>query len=59
MMEDPRTISHSLDIMGIAKAIERVGDHSKNIAEYVIYMIKGLNVRHSSPGEIDEKIATS
>ncbi|MFZ2855443.1 MAG: phosphate signaling complex protein PhoU [Rhodocyclaceae bacterium] len=59
MMEDPRTISHSLDIMAIAKAIERVGDHAKNIAEYVIYMVKGLNVRHSSPGEIDQKIATS
>jgi len=59
MMEDPRTISHSLDIMGIAKAIERVGDHAKNIAEYVIYMVKGLNVRHSTPGEIEQKIATS
>ena len=57
MMEDPRTISHSLDLMGIAKAIERVGDHAKNIAEYVIYMVKGLNVRHSSPGEIEQKIA--
>lgn len=59
MMEDPRTISHSLDIMGIAKAIERVGDHAKNIAEYVIYMIKGLNVRHSLPDEIEQKIAAS
>ena len=58
MMEDPRTITRSLDIMGIAKAIERVGDHAKNIAEYVIYMVKGLNVRHSPPSEIDEKIAT-
>lgn len=59
MMEDPRTISRALDIMGVAKAIERIGDHAKNIAEYVIYMVKGLNVRHSSPGEIDQKIATS
>ncbi len=59
MMEDPRTITHSLDIMGIAKAIERVGDHAKNIAEYVIYMVKGLNVRHTALGEIDQKIATS
>jgi phosphate transport system protein len=59
MMEDPRTISRSLDIMGVAKAIERVGDHAKNIAEYVIYLAKGVNVRHSQPDEIDQKIATS
>ena len=59
MMEDPRTITRSLDIMGIAKAIERVGDHAKNIAEYVIYMAKGLNVRHSTPDEIVNKIAAS
>jgi phosphate transport system protein len=59
MMEDPRTITHSLDIMGIAKAIERVGDHAKNIAEYVIYMVKGLDIRHTAPDEIDQKIATS
>lgn len=57
MMEDPRTISRSLDIMSIAKAIERVGDHAKNIAEYVIYMVKGLNVRHASLDEIDREIA--
>ena len=57
MMEDPRTITRSLDIMNIAKAIERVGDHAKNIAEYVIYMVKGYNVRHSSPSEIDQQIA--
>ncbi len=59
MMEDPRTISRSLDIMFIAKAIERIGDHAKNIAEYVIYMVKGLNVRHASPDELDEEIAKS
>ena len=57
MMEDPRTITQSLDIMGSAKAIERVGDHAKNIAEYVIYMVKGLDIRHTSPDEIDQKIA--
>jgi phosphate transport system protein len=59
MMEDPRTISRSLDIMSIAKAIERVGDHAKNIAEYVIYMVKGLNVRHATLEEIDREIANS
>ncbi len=57
MMEDPRTISRSLDIMGIAKAIERVGDHAKNIAEHVVYMVKGLNIRHAPADEIDRKIA--
>lgn len=59
MMEDPRTITHSLDIMGIAKAIERVGDHAKNIAEYVVYMVKGLDVRHSSLDEVEQKIASN
>ena len=59
MMEDPRTITHSLDIMSIAKAIERVGDHATNIAEYVVYMVKGLDVRHSSPDEVEQKLAES
>lgn len=59
MMEDPRTISSALDIMAIAKAIERIGDHAKNISEYVIYMVKGFSVRHVSPSEIDERIAAS
>ena len=47
MMEDPRTISTALDIIWIAKAIERVGDHAKNIAEYVIFVAEGTDVRHS------------
>lgn len=57
MMEDPRTITRSLDIMSIAKAIERIGDHATNIAEYVIYMVKGLNVRHASTAEIEARMA--
>ena len=50
MMEDPRTISTALGVVWIAKALERVGDHAKNIAEYVIYVADGTDVRHSSSG---------
>jgi phosphate transport system protein len=46
MAEDPRTISVGLDMLSIAKAVERIGDHSKNIAEFVIYIVKGTDVRH-------------
>ena len=59
MMEDPRTITRSLDILTIAKAIERIGDHATNIAEYVVYMVKGMNVRHSSAAEIEAKLGGS
>ena len=49
MMEDPRTISASIDLVFVAKAIERVGDHAKNLAEQVIYIVKGTDVRHTGP----------
>ena len=53
MMEDPRTISSSLDLLSIAKAVERIGDHAKNIAEFIIYVVKGTDVRHSSLAHIE------
>jgi len=56
MMEDPRTISASLDLLFIAKAIERVGDHAKNIAEFIIYIVKGADVRHTSMQEIESAL---
>ena len=56
MMEDPRAISATLDIIFIAKALERAGDHAKNISEYVVYMIKGKDVRHLNADEIEQAV---
>ncbi len=56
MMEDPRMISPSLDLLFLAKAIERIGDHSKNIAEFIIYVVKGEDVRHSSIDQVEQVI---
>jgi phosphate transport system protein len=56
MMEDPRMISASLDLLFLAKAIERIGDHSKNIAEQIIYIVKGADVRHSSMDQIESVV---
>ena len=53
MMEDPRTISASLNLLFLAKAIERIGDHAKNIAELIIYVVKGEDIRHSSMETIE------
>ena len=57
MMEDPRTITPALEIVFIAKSIERVGDHAKNIAEAVVQVVKGKDVRHASADEIRAEVA--
>ena len=47
MIEDPLTISRSIDMIFIARALERIGDHANNMSERVIYMVKGTDVRHT------------
>ncbi len=58
MMEDSRAIGSVLNVMGILRALERVGDHADNLAEYVIYLVKGLDIRHRNPEELDEDALT-
>jgi phosphate transport system protein len=56
MMEDPRTISPSLNLLFLAKAIERIGDHGKNIAEQIIFVVKGEDVRHSPLEKVESAV---
>ena len=55
MMEDPRTISTALEVVWVAKAIERIGDHAKNVAEDVIYIVKGTDVRHTKLEHVERE----
>lgn len=57
MMEDPRTITAALETVWVAKAVERLGDHAKNLAEQVIYIVKGTDVRHTSFADVEREIA--
>ncbi len=57
MMEDPRTISPALEIVFIAKSIERIGDHAKNIAESVVQVVKGKDVRHATAEQIRAEVS--
>jgi phosphate transport system protein len=56
MMEDPRTISSAIDLVFVAKAIERVGDHAKNLAEAIIYVVKGTDVRHHPVAAVEDAV---
>jgi phosphate transport system protein len=56
MMEDPRTISAAIDLVFVAKAIERIGDHAKNLAEVVIYVVKGTDVRHNTIESVESLV---
>jgi phosphate transport system protein len=56
MMEDPRTISSSIDLVFVAKAVERVGDHAKNLAEAIIYIVKGTDVRHTPMAAVEDAV---
>ena len=55
MMEDPRSITSVLSVMWVLRALERIGDHANNLAEYVIYLVKGLDIRHINPDDLDEE----
>ncbi|MEX5538873.1 PhoU domain-containing protein, partial [Pseudomonas syringae] len=56
MIEDARQISRVLNVLWVLRSLERIGDHARNIAEQVIYIVKGLDVRHASMDEIEKKV---
>ena len=56
MMEDPRSISRVMNVIWALRSLERIGDHARNIAEHVIYLVHGMDVRHTSVGEIEAQL---
>ena len=57
MMEDPRSITRVLDSTWMARSLERIGDHAKNICEYVVFMVHGKDIRYSRVGEVEARIS--
>ena len=56
MLEDPRSIRRALDVMWVVRSLERIGDHAKNIGEYIIYMVHGKDVRHTSLDDVEREL---
>ena len=58
VMEDPRNMGHAMNVLMVVKALERIGDHAKNIAEYVVFQVKGRDVRHVSTANLEQATFT-